>query len=309
MDITYRAPTAVMARVGADTLRRSYLRASIDERRSEAAKNSQFYSQQADNARKLADDAEAAKAAFERANGIVMDGQQMDMESERLAALASAAATPQTPGGVSVGDSSASVQLAQIDAKIAEMSTRLGPNHPEMQALRAQRAAIAKVSAQEQTAHVTSSMAVLNRALEQQKARVIAQRDKVERLRQLQGEVDLRREQYRTAAARAAQFSMESNANETGAAPLGIVITPKQPVFPNKLLMLGGALALGGALGLAIALLLELLNRRVRSVEDLQLSSQITCIGVVEQPPKGGDRKGIAAQVDWRWASRREAAA
>jgi uncharacterized protein involved in exopolysaccharide biosynthesis len=298
-----------MARVGADTLRRDYLRASVEVRRAEAAKNAQFYNQQADSARKLAEDAEAAKASFERANGIVMDGQQTDMESERLAALATAAAAPQVPAIADGGGASASMQLAQIDAKIAEMSTRIGPNHPEMQALRAQRAAVAKLSAQEASAHVTSSMAALNRALEQQKERVIAQRDKVERLRQLQGEVDLRREQYRTAAARAAQFSMESNADENGAAPLGIVITPNAPVFPNKKLMVGGALALGAALGLAVALLLELLNRRVRGVEDLYISSEITCIGVVE-PPRGPEaRKRGFGRAGWRWASRSEAAA
>ena len=40
----------------------------------------------------------------------------------------------------------------------------------------------------------------------------------------------------------------------------------------------------GSGMGMALALLLELLNRRVRSVDDLSLSDEIRCIGVVEEP-------------------------
>jgi hypothetical protein len=49
-------------------------------------------------------------------------------------------------------------------------------------------------------------------------------------------------------------------------------------------MMVGGAAALGLGLGLTLALLLELLNRRVRGVEDLNLSPDVRCIGVVRAP-------------------------
>jgi uncharacterized protein involved in exopolysaccharide biosynthesis len=185
--------------------------------------------------------------------------------------------------------SGAALQLAQIDAEIASASRRLGPNHPQMQELQIRREGVAAVAAQEQSAmraanSGASTAAIINRELQTQKARVIAQRDKVERLRQLQSEVELRREQYKSAAARAAQFNVEASVSENGLRPLGIVVTPSSPAFPNRTLMVGGAIVLGAALGLAMSLLLELLNRRVRGMEDLNLSSDIHCIGVVEQP-------------------------
>jgi len=73
-----------------------------------------------------------------------------DMDSDRLRALASQAAIvpvaqPQTGGG-----SAANLQLAQIDAQIAQLSQSLGPNHPQMQELKARRATTAAVVAQEQ---------------------------------------------------------------------------------------------------------------------------------------------------------------
>lgn len=294
LNITYRAPSAIMARVGAETLRTAFLDQSLVVRRAEAAKNAQFYAAQAENARKLAETAEMAKAAYERESGIIMDGRQSDLDSERLAALAAQAAAGPT-GASPMVSSTAALELAQIDAKMADLGSRLGPNHPEMQELRARRAALSKLASDEQSASQLASrgmnsMSALNQALAAQKQRVLSQRDKVERLRQLQAEVDLRRDQYRSAAQRSAQFSMESAAVDVGMTPVGVVVTPKDPVFPNKKLMVGGALALGTMLGLAIALLLELLNRRVRGVEDLHLSSEIPCLCVVEQPRSGATR-------------------
>jgi hypothetical protein len=59
------------------------------------------------------------------------------------------------------------------------------------------------------------------------------------------------------------------------------VVTPTKPAFPNKLLILGGALGLGAGLGLVLAVLVELLNRRVRGVEDLDFEGGLECLAVV----------------------------
>jgi uncharacterized protein involved in exopolysaccharide biosynthesis len=181
------------------------------------------------------------------------------------------------------------MQLAQLDAQIEQASKNLGPNHPEMQSLRAQRAALAQVVAQEdararKVASGESGAQAISRVLQDEKARVISQRDKVEKLRQLQAEVDLRRDQYKTTAARAAELALQGSMTDPGVTPMGIVVAPTKPAFPNKPLMVGGAGALGVGLGLGLALLLELLNRRVRGVEDLNLSSELKCIGVIRTP-------------------------
>jgi hypothetical protein len=120
--------------------------------------------------------------------------------------------------------------------------------------------------------------------MQDEKALVIGQRDKVEKLRQLQAEVDLRRDQYKTTAAHAAELALQASLTDPGLTPMGVVVAPAKPAFPNKPLMVGGAGALGVGLGLGLALLLELLNRRVRGIEDLNLSSELKCIGVVRTP-------------------------
>jgi uncharacterized protein involved in exopolysaccharide biosynthesis len=145
---------------------------------------------------------------------------------------------------------------------------------------------VASVVAKEQAAarsgpNTSAIVGQISRQLQDQQARVIGQRDKIERLRQLQSEVDLRREQYKKTAERAADLSLESGVTDSGLSPIGVVVTPVKPAFPNKRLIIGGALGLGAALGLTLAVLIELLNRRVRGIEDLDFDKHIHCLGIV----------------------------
>jgi uncharacterized protein involved in exopolysaccharide biosynthesis len=287
LGITFNSPDPIEAKVGAEALREAYLNASMAGKQQDAEKLSTWYNHQSDLARQAADEAEAKKAAYEKETGIVMQSSETDMDSGRLAALANQLSLPNVQG--SAATSASHIQLAQLDAQIAQQSKILGPNHPDMVALRAQRATLAQAVAQEdadarKVASGQSGAQALSRVLQEEKARVISQRDKVERLHQLQAEVDLRREQYKTTAARAAELTLQGSLTDWGLTPIGTVVAPIKPASPNKPLMIGGAAALGAALGLGLALLLELLNRRVRGVEDLNLSSELRCIAVVRAP-------------------------
>jgi polysaccharide biosynthesis transport protein len=286
--VKFRARSPEEAKIGAETLREAYLEESLEERRSYARRNALWYSQRATQARAAAEQAELAKASFEKETGVLLTDGNVDLDTTRLAALAGQMGMSNS-GAVVTGSSPATLQLAQIDADLSQESQRLGPNHPRMQELRRRRDQTARVAAQEQAAIAAASSGAsgaqaIGRALQEQKSRVIAQRDKIERLRQLQAEVELRRDEYKRTAARAAELSLEANIADTGATPVGTVLAPTSPTFPNKPLMVGGATVLGCALGFALALLLELLNRRVRGVEDLDISEGIRCIGVVEEP-------------------------
>ncbi len=292
LEITFHSPNPVEAKTGAEALRDAYLNAALATKRQTSEKMAAWYTQQAEVARKAADEAEVKKAAYEKETGIVYQGNDSDMDSSRLAALAGQMTMPNPQAAT--GISGSHMQLAQLDAQIAQRSKDLGPNNPEMQALKAQRTTLAQVVAQEdaQTRKIASGQSgaeALSRVLAEQKARVIGQRDKIEKLRQLQSDVDLRRDQYKTTAARAAELTLQGALTDPGLTPIGTVVAPTKPAFPNKPLMVGGAGALGIGLGLGLSLLLELLNRRVRGVEDLNLSSELKCIAVVRAPrPKTG---------------------
>jgi succinoglycan biosynthesis transport protein ExoP len=310
LEIKFTSPSANEARLGAEALRQAYVEYSLTARRADAARNAQWYTTQAEVAQRRAEDAQLAKAAYERDNGIIMQGDQagaqQDLDSSRLAALVSAAAAAPTTAmsaPVSVSSTS-SLQLAQIDAALAQNAEKLGPNHPQMQQLRAQRALVASVVAQEKaTAKAgpsnTAALETLTRALDAQKTKVISQRDKIERLRQLQSEVDLRREQYKKTAERAAELSLEAGVADPGMSTIGVVVTPTQPAFPNKRLIILGAGGLGTGLGLVLGVLVELLNRRVRGIEDLDGEPSTGCLAIVSSAaPKRRVRFGRRELAD-----------
>jgi succinoglycan biosynthesis transport protein ExoP len=231
-------------------------------------------------------------------------GAQQDTDSARLAALVSqAASAPAAALSAPVTVSSQSkLQLAQIDAQIAQNAEKLGPNHPAMQQLRAQRALVASVVAQEAASaragpSTAAVMGEVSKALQQQKAVVIAQRDKIERLRQLQSEVDLRRDQYQKTSERAAELTLEAGVADSGMSPVGVVVTPTKPAFPNKPLIIFGSVGLGAGLGLVLAILIELLNRRVRGIEDLEFDRNLHCLAIVGAAPRDRRSKGARAHI------------
>jgi succinoglycan biosynthesis transport protein ExoP len=288
LEISFNSTSAAGAKQVADALRQAYIDQSQSFRRDDANRNVQWYQDQADKLRVELDAAEVAKGAFERQNGVVMQDDKTDLESARLRSLSSAGPAPifapmQMP---STGPS----QLAQADAEIAEASKNLGPNHPELQAMKAKRAALAASLAKEESSRSLASGAASaevgaqRRAIQAQKSLVISQRDKVGRLMQLQTEVDLKLDQYNKTQSRAAE-ARQSAAVASGLVPLGTATTPNAPSFPNKPLIMGGAMMLGLAVGLLAALLAEFFARRVRGVEDMQSALDAPLLAVIAAPP------------------------
>lgn len=290
LEITYVANTSRDASTVADLIRKAYIDASLNFRRDDATRSAEWFDQQAEKARTELTKAESAKTAYEKENGIVLGVDKTDLDSARLSALAAqASAAPVVPVMAAPASGSA-MQLAQLNSAIASAQKTLGPNHPELLQMQAARTNLQAAVAQEQAnaramaGAASAGVGALDRAVAAQKSRVIAQRDKVERLTQLQGQVDLMREQYNKTATRAASLRQEAAIADTGLLPLGNAVMPQQPVFPNKPLILAGSIGLGAGLGVFVSLLMELLARRVRGVEDLQ-HLEVPLLAVIGPPP------------------------
>lgn len=289
LEISYVSSDPEQAKIVADALSKAYVNTTLETRREGARRSADWYSTQADKAKAALFQAETEKSAFERANGILLQDNKVDIDSARLAALAQQGSMPIMAAGGG-GVSAAGMQLAQLDADISQAARTLGPNHPQLLEMRQRRDLLARQAAEERSASSASASATINAArasaglLDAQKSRVMAQREKVERLRLLQDDVDLRREQYNKAAARTADLRQEADVSETGVTPLGNAVTPQSPVFPNKPLLIAGGFVAGAGLGLLISLMLELLGRRIRSADDLRLAIQAPVLAVVSNP-------------------------
>ena len=207
----------------------------------------------------------------------------LDVDSARLAALAT------EQGGMaqqlSGAPSGVSLQLAEVDAEIAQAAQTLGPNHPQLQALRAKRASLAAASSQE-GAYLSPSSRKGNStsALDAAATAITAKHDKLSRLKQLHADVLVRRDLYNKTLARAAELRQQAAVTDVGLTPLGPSVVPSSPAFPKKVPILGGALVFGFGLGVLMSLLYELLYRRIRGYEDLQWAAQVPILAVVPTP-------------------------
>jgi succinoglycan biosynthesis transport protein ExoP len=318
LEIKFSAPSPVLAANMADALRAAYIDNDLAVRRREANRNADWYTAQAKSAQNLLDQAESAKTAFEKQTGLVMQPDNVDTETARLRTLAGQAAgySPVIAPPI-MGASGAAMQLAAIDAQIAQAAKNLGPNHPMMVEMKARRAVAAQMAAQEANAAraaagasasaAAAGSSAITRAIAAQTSRVIAKRGELERL--TQSEVNLRRDQVNKAMMRAAELRQEAAVSDTGITPLGSAAQPSSPDFPKKGLMLGGALGLGLAFGAMLSILLELLDHRVRSYEDLEGAFEVPVLAVIGQTHGGANASIIDVATDqWRALFRKAAA-
>jgi polysaccharide biosynthesis transport protein len=297
LEITYTATNPNEAKAVADALRQAYIDTSLTFRRDQATRDADWFEAQANKIKAALDVASAAEADYERQNGIVMADDKTDLDTARLRSLASSApvAAPFVAAGAPVS-SAASVQLAQADAQLAEARKTLGPNHPELLAMEANRNALAQQVAQDQAtarsqagaaaSAASASAGAMERAVQQTKSRILGESDKLARLSQLATQVNQLRDAYDKTTGRAGDLRQEAAVADTGLTPLGNAATPRSPSFPNKLLIVPGSLALGLIAGVLVALLIELFNRRVRGVEDIQSLSDTPLLAVIASPPR-----------------------
>ena len=313
LEITYKAPSPVEAKAMADTMRNAYLDNALQSRRREATKTADWYAQQATQEQAALNTADAAKTAYEKANGIVMQADNTDVETARLRALSGAGSVGAPMIGAAAVSPSA-IELATLDSQLSQASQALGPNHPQMIAMRARRAVLAQAAARDanNAARAAAGAAgagagALEAAVRSQTSRVIANRDKIERLNQLQAEVNLRREEYTKSIGRIAELRKQAAIADTGISAMGEAVMPQAPKFPNKPLIIGGALGFGIGLGIGLSLLVELFARRVRGPEDLQLIFDVPLLAIIATKPTRQVDATRPAAAQSRWPGRRRA--
>jgi uncharacterized protein involved in exopolysaccharide biosynthesis len=304
LDITYSASDPVVAKNVADAIEKAYVETTLTFRTQDAAHNAEWYEGELKKLKAKLDDALSAEAAYERANGVVMANDKMDVDTARLQSLASSGAPLVMPPALVDATKNSEMELAQVNAQIAAASKTLGPNNPQMQELMRRKsgleALVAKDEAAARAAIAASAAGGGNtdRQLAGEKSRVIAQSDKVGHLQTLQQDVDQRRTDYQTAAEKFAVFRAQADQDAPHQlTPLPAEI-PKEPLFPNWPLAIAGSIVLGLLIGCLGALLLELLNRRVRAPEDLDDDLQIPVIGDIGAPDRrASTRPSLGARL------------
>jgi len=175
--------------------------------------------------------------------------------------------------------------LVQAEARLADTGERLGINHPEHEGARAQ---VAKFKAElEKHTRITSRGAIMREnevreALEAQKTRVLALQQARDELKLLLREAEGAQHAYDSALQYLNRIRLEGRSNLSSVSILDPAVIPASHDSPNVKLNLAVSVFLGGLLGMFFGLLVEMLDRRVRSDEDLKAILPVPVLGAVD---------------------------
>jgi uncharacterized protein involved in exopolysaccharide biosynthesis len=303
LEISYTANNPTAAKAVADALRTSYMQTALAMSTEDAARTAQWYEGELEKLKAKLDTAAEAEAQYERANGLEMANDKTDVESARLQSLASEGAPMMVPPEMANAVKQSAMELAGVNAQIAAASKTLGPNNPGMLELQHKKTELESLNRKDESAAhaaisaTSAAAAEVSREIAAQKSKVLAKSDQIAHLQTLQQDVDLRRNEYETAAAKFAVY--RAQADQTSANALTALPTPapSEPLFPNWLLEIPGSIVLGLLVGVLGSMLLELLNRKVRSVEELDDVLQLPVVGVVGAPrTASSDRRARRAR-------------
>ena len=311
--ITFTGTDPAFAAAVANAFAAEYQKTSIQLKVQPLKQASAYFNEQLRELRDKLEQAQTRLSTYQQDNGLVSVDQRLDVETARLNELSSqlvlvqsqaadAASRQNTARGVA-GESpdvvanplvqNLKASLAQAEARLSDLAQRLGANHPQYQGAKAdvdkQRAELAAQmnitygSLGGVARNVRQRQAQLEAAVAAQKARILELNSARDKLAILARDVDSAQRTYDAASARFSQTSIEGNANQTDVAVLSPALAPTRPSSPRMLLNVFVAILFGTGFGMGLALLLEMIDRRVHSADDV-LDLQIPVLADWSRP-------------------------
>ena len=326
--LSYKSVDPKFAAALANAYAQAYVDVTLDLRVEPARQYTGFFDARAKQLRENLEQAQARLSAFQRDKGIIAVDERLDVETARLNELNSQLVAIQA---VTADSRSREAQvragadtmqdvinnplvaglrsdLSRQEARLQELSARFGDAHPQVIELRANIGEL-RSRLQLETSRVGSSVGANNNinvsrqaqiraALDAQRARVLELKSLRDDVTVLTRDVDNAQRAYDAVQARGSQSSLESQTTQTNIVVLSGATEPLQPSAPRTTLNLLIATFAGTLLGVGAALLRELLDRRVRSGDDLLGALNLPLLGVL--PGTGGARAARRSLLRWR---------
>lgn len=309
IEISFAAGDPRFAAAVANAYAQAYIDANIEFKVDPARQYALWFGEQAKVMRENLEKAQAKLSEYQQEKGIVAKDEQSDAETAKLNDLYAqlSAAQGQTVDIRSKANSGADElsdvtqssllqslksEIAHQEAKLREAGENLGKNHPQYQRMEAEIAALKSQLELEKiniARGLSASKSVAIDKESQIRAAIAAQKKKLlelkggrDQLAVLQRDVDAAQSAYDNVIRRYNQTSLESQVTQTNVSVLNPAIEPTEPASPNFRKNMLVSLALGLLLGGGTAFLLELLDRRIRSADDLAEMLQVPVLAVIE---------------------------
>jgi chain length determinant protein EpsF len=294
------------AAAAANAFADAYLQTSLELQVDPARRQASWFEQQLAQLRDDVMQAQARLSSYQREHNILdVDVQRLDVENSRLeeisrnlvaaqAAMVDAETRRQQISritGARQYDELPDIlkqpllqtlksELARAEANLATVSSRYGRNHPQYRSAAAEAESLRMRLANEietakgslvQAAEIAKRQVAQTQAsLDEQRTRIIALSRQRDQLSVLNHELQSARTAYDEALRQTQQTRLQSRLDRTNIAILTAATVPRSPSSPRLMLNLALGVLLGLAAGCAIALYLEGMNPRVRTLSDVE---------------------------------------
>lgn len=335
INVSYTSPDPKFAATLANAFVEAYVQSALELRVDPARQYAAFFDSRAKAAREALEQAQSRLSAFQRDNGIIVSDERLDVETARLneissqltavQAIATDASVRRAQATSGSGDklqevltnpvlSQMRTDLGRAEARMQELGSRLGDNHPQVIE---QRAALAELRSrvESETRRVTGGVSVTANIQRQRetelRASLEAQRARVAQLKAVRDEgsvlvrdVENAQRAFDVITQRLNQTNMESLNTQSNIYVLAQASPPWKPSSPIPLLNGIVSFVTGLLLGVALALVLELRNRRLRTVAEVPGVLGLPVIGILPKPPNLLARRSRKAMLRMMWSSR-----
>jgi succinoglycan biosynthesis transport protein ExoP len=221
---------------------------------------------------------------------VAAQGQAIEANSRERMAHGSAVDSPDVANNTLIQNMR--VGLAGAEAKFSEVAQRLARNHPQYLSAKAE---VDKMRADLNAALGSVSRSVgnnavvlrqregeLRNALAAQKVKVLELNRARDELGVLLKDMDSAQRAFDAASQRLSQTKIEASSEQSDISVLNPAVPPIEPSGPRVLLNTMVSVLLGAILGVGISLLIEMLNRPVRSSGDMKELLGVPVLGTVE---------------------------
>lgn len=323
IEISYEGSEPSFAAALANAFAQSYIDTTVQFRTTPARQYTSFFEERAQMARDKLERAQVALAEAQKAKNIIATDERLDVENQRLLELsqqvltlkairsessgrsAQASARPEQVAEVLNNPVVANLksQLAIQEAQLNQLSDRLGDNHPQVTELTASINTLRSRIAGEtgRVARSVGSTADVNSArereavaaYEEQRAKVLRLKEARTELSVLEREVESAQRIYDAIQLRLSQTSLESSNSQAGVMVLSRATPPAKHSSPSLLLNMAIAVVLGALFAMMLTLILELIDRRIRSTDDLTQLLNVAVLGALPGPIERTSRRSL----------------
>jgi chain length determinant protein EpsF len=338
--VTYAAAEPKLASDVANGFAKAYMETALALRTEPNREAAEWFEEQLKGLRATVGQAQTRLASYQKEKGLTGLDERGDLESTRVTELntqlsqARAATNDATTrykhaqeiiaGGAAADQvpevaQNATIQqvkgdLARSEARLQEMSTELGPNHPNIlrtqSEIQAQKERLSsemkKVISGFANAAATAKRREdeLRSALAAQQERMSANRDSRVELAVLARDVDSSQRAYDAAMTRYMTNKVESRARQGTVAVITPGVEPTRHASPKVGLITGLSVLIGTLLAAGVVFLLETMDRRVRSRSDLESRLAVPTLGRLSKWQPTGGRLLAAPQFSGGRAAR-----